>query len=148
MAFLTTLVFCGALLNTALAGPPARQVVGHGPISNPAPTLDLRPPAVAFEPSGDEAAAFPSVSHRQWLSSAQEQRAPVAESGAHEQSRLPGFRAETSTGRNPGGVEGFARRVRREGLPIARLWENKSSLVSLGLNQRGKPGLWFVQKIR
>lgn len=39
-------------------------------------------------------------------------------------------------------------RVRREGLPIARLWESKSALLSIGLNQRGKPGLWLTQKIR
>jgi hypothetical protein len=40
----------------------------------------------------------------------------------------------------------LARRVHREGLPIARLWENHSALLSLGLNQRGKPGLWIIQK--
>jgi hypothetical protein len=40
----------------------------------------------------------------------------------------------------------LARRVHREGLPVARLWENRSALVSLGLNQRGKPGLWIIQK--
>src|ERR1700691_1476003 len=40
----------------------------------------------------------------------------------------------------------LVRRVHREGLPIARLWENHSALVSLGLNQRGKPGLWIIQK--
>ena len=44
-------------------------------------------------------------------------------------------------------VEEFARRVHREGLPIARLWESHSALVSLGLNQRGKPGIWLVQKV-
>jgi hypothetical protein len=40
----------------------------------------------------------------------------------------------------------LVRRVHREGLPVARLWENRSALVSLGLNQRGKPGLWIIQK--
>ena len=40
----------------------------------------------------------------------------------------------------------LARRVHREGLPVARLWENRSALLSLGLNQRGKPGLWIIQK--
>jgi hypothetical protein len=44
-------------------------------------------------------------------------------------------------------VEEFARRVHREGLPLARLWENHSTLVSLGLNQRGKPGIWLIQKV-
>jgi hypothetical protein len=35
----------------------------------------------------------------------------------------------------------------REGLPIARLWENHSSLVHVGLNQKGKPGLLLIQKL-
>jgi hypothetical protein len=55
--------------------------------------------------------------------------------------------ADAWRGRTSGRFEDFARRVHREGLPVARLWENKSALVSLGLNQRGKPGLWLVQKV-
>jgi hypothetical protein len=47
-----------------------------------------------------------------------------------------------------GSAEEFARRVHREGLPLARLFESKSALVSLGLNQKGKPGLWLIQKTR
>jgi hypothetical protein len=47
-----------------------------------------------------------------------------------------------------GGMQEFARRFHREGLPVARLWESHSALVSLGLNQRGKPGLWLVQKTK
>ena len=42
----------------------------------------------------------------------------------------------------------FVSRVRREGLPFARLWESKSALLSIGLNRNGKPGLWLTQKIR
>jgi len=44
-------------------------------------------------------------------------------------------------------VEILALRIRREGLPIARLLESKSALLSIGLNQRGKPGLWVTQKV-
>lgn len=43
--------------------------------------------------------------------------------------------------------EQLARRFHREGLPVARLFESRSALVSLGLNQRGKPGIWLIQKI-
>jgi len=43
-------------------------------------------------------------------------------------------------------AEIFTRRVQQEGLPIARLFESKSALLSIGLNKRGKPGLWFTQK--
>ena len=46
-----------------------------------------------------------------------------------------------------GQAEILARRIHREGLPVARLWETKSALLSIGLNQRGKPGLWLTQKI-
>lgn len=45
-------------------------------------------------------------------------------------------------------VQEFVRRVRQEGLPVARLFEGKSALVHLGLNPKGKPGLWLVQKTR
>ena len=41
----------------------------------------------------------------------------------------------------------LARRLHREGLPVARLWESKSAFLSIGLNQRGKPGLWLIQKV-
>jgi hypothetical protein len=44
-------------------------------------------------------------------------------------------------------AEMFARRVHREGLPVARLWESNSALLSIGLNQKGKPGLWLTQKV-
>jgi hypothetical protein len=43
-------------------------------------------------------------------------------------------------------AEAFTRRVHQEGLPVARLFETKSALVSVGLNQKGKPGLWLIQK--
>ncbi len=38
-------------------------------------------------------------------------------------------------------------RVHREGVPIVRLWNSHSALLSIGLNQKGKPGLWLIQKI-
>jgi hypothetical protein len=44
-------------------------------------------------------------------------------------------------------AEQLATRFRREGLPVARLFESHSALVSLGLNQRGKPGIWLIQKL-
>jgi len=45
------------------------------------------------------------------------------------------------------GVQEFVWRVRQEGLPVARLFESKSVLLHIGLNPKGKPGLWLVQKI-
>jgi hypothetical protein len=61
--------------------------------------------------------------------------------------QLPALGAADAQPREMSRVEEFARRVHREGLPIARLWESHSALVSLGLNQRGKPGIWLIQKV-
>lgn len=97
--------------------------------------LNLRPSVSASAVAENTASSFPSSLHHQSLA-------------AQQQLQLPNLGAESTQGRIPGRAEEFAQRVRREGLPIARLWENKSALVSLGLNQRGKPGLWFVQKMR
>jgi hypothetical protein len=54
--------------------------------------------------------------------------------------------AEVSNAKPMSSAEAFTRRLHQEGLPVAKLWENKSALVSLGFNQKGKPGLWFIQK--
>jgi hypothetical protein len=61
-------------------------------------------------------------------------------------SNLPALGADAGETRVMSRAESFARRFHREGLPVARLWENHSALVSLGLNAKGKPGLWLVQK--
>lgn len=40
-----------------------------------------------------------------------------------------------------------ARRFRRSGLPIVRLWESGRGLVAIGLNPHGVPGIYFTQKV-
>jgi len=47
----------------------------------------------------------------------------------------------------PSRIEALALKVHREGVPLARLWQNKNALLSLGLSPRGKPGLWLIQKV-
>jgi hypothetical protein len=111
------------LMNMALASPPVRR-----------PTLDLQLPATQIAAAEKAPATFPSLRRRSL--------------GGQEQIQLSGLNSETPPARIPGRVEELALRFHREGLPIARLWENKSALVSLGLNQKGKPGLWIVQKTR
>ena len=101
--------------------------------SQPMGQLDLRPPAMTF---GQDRAAL--------------RYRPLGgqPSDSENQSRFSNLGAGTdalpmkSTGR----LQEFAQRIHREGLPVARLWESHSALLSLGLNQRGKPGLWLVQK--
>ena len=94
--------------------------------------LDLRPPA-RLALGEEKAEAFPSaIIHRQF--------------GATEQStQMPTSGASNARIRPP--IEEMARRIQHEGLPVARLWENQSALVHLGLNPHGKPGLWLVQKV-
>jgi hypothetical protein len=135
LAHFATPALCGlGLINAALASPPI--IRGSPPVNRGAAMhLDLRPPVAAAEPAERVSMSFHSSLPRQTL-------------GAQTQFQLPAFGAEAARGRVPGRVEEFARRVHREGLPVARLWENKSALVSLGLNQKGKPGLWITQKIR
>ena len=110
------------------------------PLARPPPQhLDLRAPLPASE--GGNAAeksstAFPS--HRQDLAVQQrvaQQRADLPALG------LDGMHARPT-------VQDFVRRAHREGLPVARLFETKGALVHLGLNPKGKPGLWLVQKTR
>jgi hypothetical protein len=150
---LATLGLCGlGLMNAPLAAPPGSQ---RGPPASQrgALHLDLRP-APALRPALDLrssvnsmaapekiSAAFPSSLHRQTLAGQEQLQLPDLGSDR----ARPRF--ESAPPRTMGGAEEFARRVHREGLPVARLWENKSALLSLGLNQRGKPGLWITQKI-
>lgn len=109
------------------------------------PQLDLRPPGdphPAIMHDGAAALAstpFPSAVHHLDLGKAHlraDDRIQLRASGTGELS----FRTMSQ-------AEIFARRVHREGLPVARLWESKSAVISIGLNQRGKPGLWLTQKI-
>jgi hypothetical protein len=123
---------CSAMvLPTWASPPPSRSAAGAAP-SHP-PHLDLRPPS-ARAPS-DFAAV--SADRPSWG----RPRAP----GSRD-SNLPALGADVGEARVMSRAESFARRFHREGLPVARLWENHSALISLGLNAKGKPGLWLVQK--
>ena len=107
--------------------------------------LDLRLPgesAPRIVHSGPDALAstpFPSAVHHLELGK--------ADLGADDRVWSPALGASELNFRVMGQAEILARRTRREGLPVARLWESKSALLSIGLNQRGKPGLWLTQKI-
>lgn len=43
-------------------------------------------------------------------------------------------------------TEALIQRFHREGLPLARLWQGHAAVVSVGLNPKGKPGLWLVKQ--
>jgi hypothetical protein len=44
-------------------------------------------------------------------------------------------------------VEDVARDFRRQGLPVAKLFQNGNLMVHLGLSPKGKMGLWFVHQL-
>jgi hypothetical protein len=107
--------------------------------------LDLRAPAdlmAASSVTGERSAlavdghAFPSV-----------RRASHDASHARLEEQLPALGTEGPAVHPMSRAEQLATRFRREGLPVARLFESHSALISLGLNQRGKPGIWLIQKL-
>jgi hypothetical protein len=115
-----------ALATVAVAAPPSGRSSATPRDLHPAtPKLDLRAPV-------------------EWA-------AEFARSRFDDRSRFdepwPALAAEGPAVRPMSRMEQLANRFRREGLPIAKLFESHSALVSLGLNQRGKPGLWLIQKI-
>ena len=94
--------------------------------------LDLRAPSHSAAPE-ESTTSFPSaLIHRH-------------AGGGEQPAQLPSLGAGNPRIRPP--LAELARHIQHEGLPVARLWENNSALVHIGLNQRGKPGLWLVQKI-
>ena len=153
---------CGLCLScSAVASPPfslggsssviafARSVsLASRPIARqqytPTTHLDLRPPGVSPSAIGNEGATapasepFPSTTHHLDLGQsdlAADNRNQARALGIGPLNFQVMSRAEI-----------FAQRVHQGGLPIARLFESKSASVNIGLNKRGKPGLWFTQK--
>jgi hypothetical protein len=125
---------CSGIVLPAWASPPPSRPAAGAASSHP-PHLDLRPPNVRAP--GDFPAAW--ADRPSWG----RPRTP----GSRD-SNLPSLGADAGEARVMSRTESFVRRFHREGLPVARLWENHSALLSLGLNARGKPGLWLVQKTR
>jgi hypothetical protein len=128
----------GGLLERAsglLAAKPSRGP----PIRIDLQRLDLRPPETApaeHAPAAmdDSATAFPSA-----------KRARIASDNRVED-HLPALGGGAPI-RTMSRAEDMARRLQREGLPIARLWESRTALLHVGLSPRGKPGLWLIQKV-
>jgi hypothetical protein len=42
-------------------------------------------------------------------------------------------------------LQQLARKFRRTGLPVLRLWESRHSVLAIGLSPRGVPGLYFTR---
>jgi hypothetical protein len=115
--------------------------------------LDLRAPSdfgtaraasdSPSQPSASSSAPFPSA-RRVPRNEPIEER-PIEDDSASVAN--VGLRNTDLAMKNTSRAEELTRRLHREGLPVARLWETRSAMVSLGLSPRGKPGIWLIQKI-
>jgi hypothetical protein len=115
---------CTGVAVTALASPPFKILAGAPAAARPPAHLDLRAPAVHESDSHGSKSSVAASSDGGRLSS-------LGAAMGQNRANAP---------------EQMVQRFHREGLPVARLWESHSALVSIGLNQKGKPGLWLVQK--
>jgi hypothetical protein len=157
---------CGVgLLNSAFAFPPlsrggsspatteSARVIGKSfvhPVPISTPPLDLRPPqepasrAVRDGAGALASASFPSAIHHSDLGK-------TDLGGAEDRMRPAAFGADAVSVQETSQAQIITQRIQhihRDGLPIAHLWESKSAALNIGLNQRGKPGLWFIQKMQ
>jgi hypothetical protein len=135
-------------MSSAIASPPplGPTAFAHRAHASPAARLDLQllvehsvPPAFHGATTEFAATAFPSAIHHLDIGK--------ADLGTDDRYQQRAVGVSESNFRTMSQAEILALRIRREGLPIARLLESKSALLSIGLNQRGKPGLWLTQKI-
>jgi len=126
-----------AALNAAYAQPPMQKAAAALGRSSPKgqertlPRLDLRLPSEA--PASDPGHAATS-NHRLFAG-----ESPFRSDG-HTASQAP-------SGHIMSPMESMVHNFHQEGLPIARLFQNNNSLVHVGLNPKGKPGLWVVHKL-
>jgi hypothetical protein len=100
-------------------------------------------PASGSEPSASGSVPFPSARRAS-------KNEPIEEQPVEEHLPSLGNTGLGNTGlamKNTSRAEELTRRLHREGLPVARLWETRSALVSIGLSPRGKPGIWLIQKV-
>ena len=127
-------VGCAACGVTSMAAPPAVTTPAHANLAVARP-LDLRAPANPMISASGATAASGRWSFR-----------PADR--FEDDERWGGLFSGAAPPRSTGRPEAIVQHFRREGVPLARLWENHSALLSLGLNPKGKPGLWLVQKTR
>jgi hypothetical protein len=126
-------------VSVCFAGPPApedsplRSQSGMAALANTTPSPFIRPKG-----------GSPPTGMRLDLRAPENWKATEAHPSEPGEKSLP-LRIPFAKPNSP--AEALVSRVHREGLPVARLWENKSMLLSLGFNQKGQAGLWLIQKM-
>jgi hypothetical protein len=143
-------IVCSAGMSlTVLAAPPLNKVLGSDRPARSFPAhLDLRLPLER------ESAAVPVIrtgAAQMWAAPQGGQHNTMSMAVSMAEDRKAGIDDSLRPlGAEMGGsrpnVRTMVEHFHREGLPVARLWENHSALISLGLNGKGKPGLWLTQK--
>lgn len=108
------------VITARAAQPTTLSTIHHAP-------LDLRPPPL----TGTAEPRFAEFGRQ-------------SETG--EDKRLASLGAAMNQERPNNRTEAFIQRFHREGLPLARLWQGHAAVVSVGLNPKGKPGLWLVKQ--
>jgi len=118
--------------NAVHDGGNARAVTGSMRV--PANRLDLAPPAIPLGAPEKADESFPTPNRH-------------AQAVADTPARFGGVGNAIGNQGVPSHAEQLVRNFHRDGLPVAKLFQSENSLVHLGLNQKGKPGLWIVEKI-
>ncbi len=127
----TPLEKVGASLDHDNASTSTRPSAG---VQTPGLRLDLRPPQIF---AGSSVADSFFVAHSEASTVPARALAPSASPPA----------SSAAGGRVMSPMESLAHNFHQQGLPLAKLFENRDSLVHLGLNQHGKPGLWILHKL-
>jgi len=128
-----TVVCCTCIALPALGASPLEKVIAARAAKPTTPSsanhapLDLRPPTLA----GAAEPKFAEFGRR---------------SDTDEDPRFASMGAAMTQERPSNRTQEFIQRFHREGLPLARLWQGHAAVVSLGLNPKGKPGLWLVKQ--
>ena len=143
---------------TALAGALGCAWPGHGAGAAPPLTRMATPRAPASEtkapvlverlPPRRLDLAAPAMAAAPYERAAATLFAPGRQRGAAgaSETSLPGL-GTAAPARIMSRPEMLVRNFKREGLPLARLFQSENSLVHVGLSPKGKPGLWFVEKL-
>jgi len=133
-----------AALQRACAEPPLSKFAVT--VSHEA-ALDLRPPP---DIPAREIQAVDEVPQSEPAAVASRRRSFASEAFASESRWRSGSRDFTVGQPAPlmSRVEDVAHDFRRQGLPVAKLFENGNLMVHLGLSPKGKPGLWFVHELQ
>jgi hypothetical protein len=123
---------CTCIALPAVAASPLEKVINRTaarptPVASVRAPLDLRPPPLTGS-TGTQFAEFGRLND------------------TGDDKRLTSLGAAMNQERASNRTEAFIQRFHREGLPLARLWQGHAAVVSLGLNPKGKPGLWLVKQ--